>query len=145
MESGQLQPPLIVVAHSSSGTRVHIYPDVPALLAAGPFTLGGVKSQLEFFDSQGYRLAPVFDKQWQLGDLQVTADSPDPTQVLKQLRAAVSDVKHFAHRLTAQLPAMDTDDLAEAVTRVQPLFGHSGIQYQDPGSAFHNLFVHGIW
>jgi hypothetical protein len=145
MEPHQPQPPLLAIAHGRLGTRVHFYPDIETLVGAGPFLLGGSDWESEFFDSRGYRLAPVFEGQWQMSSLRVTVDEPDPAGVLRRLRAAVADIEDFVRRITADLPALDDDDLLGAIDRCGPVFAHRRSEQRDCGSALHNLFVHGIW
>jgi hypothetical protein len=140
METGPA-PQVIIVGQHGLQTRVHVYQDVPSVFAGQAIGGGGT---VEFFDTEGFRLAPVVDDQWRLTDLRVVDKDPDPGLVLARLRRAVADIEDFVHEVSQALPKLDTDDLAEAAARCTPVFGHQPIN-TDRGSALHNLLVHGIW
>src|SRR5256714_4928136 len=69
----------------------HPFPDVSHLLDHGNAApTQGPPRGIEFFDTDGYRLAPVFDATWRLDGLARTTDPPGARAVRLRLRAVVA-------------------------------------------------------
>jgi hypothetical protein len=154
---------LIVIASSARGSRVHLYPNVKALITAPEaFSAGGVTTlRMEFFDKDGVRLLPVFGPKWQFAGIQAGPDGADPELVLDRMRTAVKDIeralldddaaaqaleelKMTPKEAVARLPHLDGVDLPEAILQCRTVFGHVDADPGNNGSPLHNLFVHGI-
>ncbi|RKN47617.1 hypothetical protein [Micromonospora endolithica] len=104
---------------ASDNTFAHTYSDLAELLAepAEGDRLGGA---VEFFDSTGRRLAPVFDPQWTLVDLRPGDEPADPTAIQRRLRAVRDHVEWFltTHPDVAERARLS---VAEAVATLPPL------------------------
>jgi hypothetical protein len=89
-----------ILAIANDNTFAHAYASVADLLqdddiGAGP---GERSGPLEFFDSTGHRLAPVFDTGWRLRDLTPTADRADAPAVQQRLAECVAHLGTFLAR-----------------------------------------------
>jgi hypothetical protein len=148
---------LLAIAHGTTGNRAHLYPGPKAMLSDLPVGTDGGDRSMEYFDADGYRLAPVFDTGWQFVSLQRTDDPADPGLVLARFRAVVDQVRAYlvdnadelqAHGLQVSvglglLADLDGLDLPMSFQKGRLLFGHDF--EPDHGSALHNWLVHGIF
>jgi hypothetical protein len=145
-----------ILAVDVANRFAHLYLDVAHLLSTHESGNYDASRGLEFFDLDGYRLAPAFDANWTLLDL-VKISSAVPTDELEtRLEAVFAFLADYARahpdELTAdygltledalvQLPDLTGKTLAESiallggVTHVAPPPGTEA----DPGSWFHNL------
>jgi len=98
----------MIVAIGSQNTFLHVYKDEHELLQDDDIGAGAGESRfpLEFFDSDGHRLAGVYDGRWHMLRLMRTADPHRPEvlqrrvqQVVEHLRTSIKahpeDVKLF--------------------------------------------------
>jgi hypothetical protein len=76
-----------VLAIGGENNFVHVYKDEAALLRDGDIGAGVGESRfpLEFFDSDGRRLAGVYDGSWQLARLVPTEDDPQPRRLAERV------------------------------------------------------------
>lgn len=104
---------------ASDNTFAHTYADLAELLAepAEGDKLGGA---VEFFDSTGRRLAPVFDPQWLLTDLRPSGDPVDPATVQQRLQAVRDHVEWFLTTYPdfAQRSRMSVDEAVASLPRL---------------------------
>jgi hypothetical protein len=151
---------ILVVA--TDNAWVHVYTDVPSLLAddrvlgAGSETvLGDCAAGVEFYDADGRRYAPVFDS-WKLTDLRPVPDRPDPARVAARLctvmwRISRQIVLHPDEIpqgrdpmvALAALPDLDGKDLKQCIAELRAAhFGDRPTILRTPGDWLHVLFCH---
>jgi len=154
---------LAVITNTAAAPRAHLYPDVTTMLAHGTgMSSGTPTTTLEFFDSQGSRLAPVLDHKGQLVGLRDSGDGPDPEAVIDRLQAVVRDLeqtireepskieslKVTPEEALARLPRLDSVDIETAFDRCRSIFGHlptGGHTIEHSTDPWHNFWVHGIF
>ena len=148
---------LLAVAHGAAGSRAHLYHSPKAMLSDRAVGAGDGDRSMEFFDADGYRLAPVFDAGWQFVSLRRTDDAADSDLVLARFRSVVDEVRAYlidnaddlvAHGLDVHvglglLADLDGLDLPTSFQKGRVVFGHDF--EPDHGSALHNWLVHGIF
>jgi hypothetical protein len=95
----------MILAIGSQNTFLHIYDDERKLLADDDIGAGVGESRfpLEFFDSDGYRLAGVYDGRWNLLRLLPTADQPCPGSVLRRVRQVTEHLRRFIKSAPAEV------------------------------------------
>lgn len=148
---------LSLLAIARDNSVAHGYVDIEELLRSKTFL---TRAGVEFFDSSGRRLAPVFNATWQLVGLEPTADEPDPRGIQRRLVTMIQKVNLyvrnnpdvFADRADARgtrgyadaglvLPDVDGMDLAESLQAYTTILGHAEEEpSKDPGGPLHNLF-----
>jgi hypothetical protein len=150
-------PASSVLVITTDDYRAHLFPDIEALLGSKGIGPNGDRNiPVEFFDRQGYQLAPGFGGGWELLSLTRDADAPNPDLVLSRLRAVVRqaaativanpEAVRRAHltpaEAVAQLPDLHGVDLEGAFRVCYQLFDHPP---SNDGDKLHNLIVHGMW
>lgn len=120
MSAGQSGPMILAI-----GTRddfLHIYHNDQELIAdndigAGPGELSG---PIEFFDSDGYRLAGIYDRRWHLLRLTPTTEPPNPAAVARRVRNVVDHLRSYLsrHPEEAALYGMTVDEVLECFPRL---------------------------
>ena len=164
MSTGQTGP--MILAIGSRDDFLHVYQDDRELLSdhdigAG---VGEISGPLEFFNSDGYRLAGVYDQRWNLLRLVPTADPPKLPAVQKRVRLTIDHVRSFIedhaeecalYGMTVQealveLPRLSASaDLREYLQTffAHPASGGTGasgdVDHDRPG--WHNAVVHKAW
>lgn len=90
MSTGQAQPLILVIG--SRNDFLHAYHNEKELLADDSIgTEPGVFSgALEFFDSNGHRLAGVYDQQWQLLELTPSVGKANLPALLKRVQDTIN-------------------------------------------------------
>lgn len=159
MSTGRTKP--MILAIGSQNTFLHVYDDERELLADDDIGAGVGESRfpLEFFDSEGRRLAGVYDGQWRLIRLMPTAEESDPDalqrrvqQVTEHLRASIKDhpedVELFGMTVQQALeffpPPDESEDLATSLLAFSSGEAHrshsafAGLGEYDSGSMRHN-------
>jgi hypothetical protein len=147
---------LSIVAITCDNSTAHGYINVDELLGSKGFPTPDVG--VEFFDSSGRRLAPVFDARWQLIGLQPTADEPDLRECQRRLSVMVEKVNSYVSDnpdvLTAPgrevrgdadagplLSGLRGMELTESLQAYAAIIGHvQEYVSKDPGGPLHNLF-----
>ncbi|WFE25986.1 hypothetical protein O7623_21845 [Solwaraspora sp. WMMD791] len=104
---------------AADDTFAHTYADLAELLAepADGDKFGGA---VEFFDTTGRRLAPIFDAQWQLTGLAPAGGPVDPAAVQQRLQAVRDHVEGFLLR-HPEVAAQARLSVAEAVATLPQL------------------------
>jgi hypothetical protein len=118
-----------IVAIGSGGRFAHVYPDEQALVADRDIG-GGVGESpvpLEFFDTDGHRLAGVYGGTWQLVRLEPTGDEPDWPAVEARLGKVIDNLRGFiqTHQDVMALYGMT---VAEALELVDSAVGAAGVR-----------------
>ncbi|MGH4024485.1 MAG: hypothetical protein ACRDRV_07850 [Pseudonocardiaceae bacterium] len=145
MSAGQSGPMILIIGVRDDFS--HVYGNEQELLADGGFCAeaGGRFGALEFFDSEGYRLAGTYDENWRLLGLTRTAECDDERVLqrvqdsLKQLRCYIESHSQEFTSLSMtmedallSLPDLDgMSDLAMCMTTLKNCFGHSGQRSAD--------------
>lgn len=127
MSAGQAGPMILAI-----GTRdnfLHVYKNDRELLAdndigAGPDELSG---PLEFFDSDGYRLTGVYDRQWRLLRLTRTTEPRNPDAVQRRVQNVIDHMRSYIERHSeeATLYGMTVD---QALELFPPLSGTTDLE-----------------
>lgn len=114
-------PPMILVI-GSQNTFLHVYKDDRELLSDDNIGAGEGERRfpLEFFDSDGLRLAGEYDSQWRLLRLVPTADPPHLDAVKRRAQKVVDHMRSYAknHADKAALFGMTVDELLELLPRL---------------------------
>lgn len=129
----------------------HLYPNLGALLAEATEgdEFGGA---IEFFHTDGRRLAPYFGHEWRLADLHPSAEPADPEELRRRLDAVfehleryLKDHPEFADRfrttiekLLAEVPA--PGGTLQAAVDAVPWHMHG-----NTGNPMHNLLHSAGW
>lgn len=93
MSTGRAQP--LILAIGSRDEFLHVFQNDQELLAVNTIGTdpGEYSSPIEFFDSDGHRLAGVYDRQWQLRRLSPTTGKSDLPVLLRRVRNAVDNLQ----------------------------------------------------
>ncbi|RIV40043.1 hypothetical protein [Micromonospora radicis] len=110
---------ILVIANDD--TFAHTYPDLPRMLAEQSEG-DPLRGAVEFFDTAGLRLVPLFDPQWQLVGLLPSSEPADPAAVLSRLRAVRDHLERFL-RDNPDFAGQSRLDVTEAVAAVPVLDG----------------------
>ena len=156
MSAGHSGPMILVIGVRDDFS--HVYGNERDLLADGEFCAEAAErfGALEFFDSEGYRLAGTYDKNWRLLGLTRCSECDDKRILqrvqnsLKQLRCYIeSHSEEFTElSMTIEdallcLPDLDgLSNLAMCMSTLKDRFGHRD---QRSGDRFQTLgFVDGV-
>jgi hypothetical protein len=95
MSAEQSEPMILAIAVYDD--FLHVYDNEGDLLADDTLCAraGEKFGALEFFDSEGYRLAGKYDGQWRLLRLTRTADSSNSPLVLQRVQSAVDHLRWY--------------------------------------------------
>lgn len=93
MSANRAQPLILVIG--SRDEFLHVYQDGKELLAVNTIGTdpGEHPSPIEFFDSDGYRLAGIYNRQWQLVKLIPATGKPDLPVLLQRVRNALNNLQ----------------------------------------------------
>lgn len=115
MSAAQIRP--MILAIGSQNTFLHVYNDERELLADDDIGAGVGESRfpIEFFDSDGYRLAGVYDGHWHLVRLMPTAEEAHPDAVLRRVWQVTEHLRAFikAHPEEVELFGMTVQEALE--------------------------------
>jgi hypothetical protein len=154
----------LILAFDAENTFVHVSESDRELLDHPEIGAGGASvSSLEFFDTDGRRLAGVY-KAWELVGLVPTADPPDTAAVRRRVDAVFAHLRSAvlghpevltrfsltAPTVLAQFRTADSPDLRTALgwmlegADLRPAAGgDTGSAPEHNGSTWHNLTAHG--
>ena len=98
MSTDQAGPKILAIG--SDDDFLHVYENVQELLSddtigTGPEELSG---PIEFFDSDGYRLAGEYDRQWHLLNLKRTTEQANPAAVAQRVRNVIDHMRWCLER-----------------------------------------------
>jgi hypothetical protein len=142
-----------------NNTWLHVYPDVPSMLAVNRV---GAGDAADFFDTRGRRYDPVFADTGQLEALKETADPPNTPIVAMRLKSVLNFlVNALPQRLhdapnppgtvaegLAVIPRLDGLTLPECHLALTTVFGdgtrRGAIHIADDGSFWHNFWCHSL-
>ncbi|MGW4461927.1 hypothetical protein [Micromonospora sp. NPDC004704] len=79
---------------AADNTFAHLYADLAAVLAE-PEQGDRFGGAVEFFHTDGRRLAPYFGVDWRLADLQPSAEPADPDELQRRLQAVFEHVERY--------------------------------------------------
>lgn len=90
MSTSYIEP--LILAIGSQDDFLHVYQNDEELLADDSIgvELGKFSDALEFFDSEGHRLAGVYNRQWQLLRLTPTTSEPDLSALLQRVQNTIN-------------------------------------------------------
>lgn len=142
-----------IIAIAVNDERLHLYPDVAALLGTvQTFTTGA----LDFFDLAGHRLAPVYGERWTLDDLRPTGE-PDAPAVRGRMAAVLRFAcDEYDRRVASGEPPMDVEPLTRDLVDLdlpgsfdrffQAGFGHRLLPpgREDRRDPWHNFWAHRV-
>ncbi|MEV4628100.1 hypothetical protein AB0J90_17635 [Micromonospora sp. NPDC049523] len=79
---------------AADNTFAHLYGDLGAVLAEPELgdRFGGA---VEFFHTDGQRLAPYFGPDWRMADLQPSAEPADPDELQRRLQAVFEHLERY--------------------------------------------------
>lgn len=122
MSAEQSEPMILVIGIHDDFS--HVYDNEKDLLADGEFCAeaGGRFGALEFFDSEGYRLAGTYDGQWHLLGMTRTAECDDK-MVLQRIQDSLKQLRRY---IESHSEEFDTN-VDEALGRVPDLNGSSDL------------------
>ena len=95
MSGGQPEPMILVIGIHND--FLHVYPSVAELLADCRLCAAAAEKYgaLEFFDSEGFRLAGRYDGTWRLRSLTRTAEDADAAQVLQRMHKSLDNLRRY--------------------------------------------------
>ena len=148
--------PIFVVARDN--TAMHVYPDVPSMIAAKEVARGRLDA-VEFFDVSGNTLVPVLDGDGRLEDLRDAGGGPDPATVQARLCAVRAHLESVVDERVAKavptvtreealgrLPVLEGKSLAQCYKLLEPVFSHAygdgAATVRHDGGWWHNLWAH---
>lgn len=139
MSAEQSEP--MVLAIGVRDDFLHVYQDGRALLDDNRTCAGGRNKHgaLEFFDSDGYRLAGEYDQQGSLLGLTRTADSPDPELVRLRMQSSLDHLRWYIKGNPEKFEA-DQMTVDEALAFCPDLEGSS-----DLATSMRTLATHFGW
>jgi hypothetical protein len=96
-QNGRAPAAPFVLAIGAENNFVHVYKDEAALLRDGDIGAGVGESRfpLEFFDSDGQRLAGVYDGEWRLTRLVPTDDDPRPRRLAERVAGVLAYLRTY--------------------------------------------------
>jgi len=116
------QTPPMILAIGSRNTFLHVYKDDRELLADKNIGAGEEEHRfpLEFFDSEGHRLAGEYDGQWSLLRLVPTADPPDLDVLKGRVQQVFDHMRSYAkeHPEKVALLGLTVDELIDTLPRL---------------------------
>jgi hypothetical protein len=135
----------------------HLFTSVADLLTTHESAVIEAPRGLDFFDRDGYRLAPAFDDTWRLVGLVRTGEKPDPETVQGRLAAVFAYLAQYTREhaqeiaddyglsvdeALGELPDLAGKSLAESIAALGGVT-HPGptadSDQHDSGNWFHNL------
>jgi len=95
MSTEQSEPMILTIGVGDD--FLHVYHNERDLLADDKICANAVKNfgALEFFDSEGFRLAGEYDEQWRLLRLTRTADSPNPNPIQQRVLKSLDQLRWY--------------------------------------------------
>lgn len=111
MSADRAEP--MILAIGSHNTFLHVYDNERELLADDDIGsgVGETRFPLEFFNSDGYRLAGVYDGHWRLLQLMPTTDKAQPKTILQRVQQVV---RHLRRSVTSHPEEVALYGLTEA-------------------------------
>ncbi|WP_329108797.1 hypothetical protein OG792_09175 [Micromonospora sp. NBC_01699] len=79
---------------AADNTFAHLYGDIAAVLAE-PEQGDRFGGAVEFFHTDGQRLAPFFGTDWRMADLQPSAEPADPDELCRRLEAVFDHLERY--------------------------------------------------
>jgi hypothetical protein len=118
-----------IVAIGNQDKFAHIYPDEQTLLADGDIGRGVGESPfaLEFFNTEGQRLAGVYDENWQLVRLMPTGDGPGQEVLEERLGKVIDNLRAFIDG-HPEVMALYGFTVEEAIELVDSSVGSRGVR-----------------
>lgn len=112
----------MILAIGSRDDFLHVYQDDQELLAdhgigAG---VGENSGPLEFFDSDGHRLAGVYDQAWKVQRLTPTTEAPNPDLVRQRVQNSLDRVQRYIENNPQKAVLLNTT-VAASLERVRYL------------------------
>jgi hypothetical protein len=140
-----------------NNTWVHVYPDVPSMLAVNHV---GAGADADFFDTRGRRFEAVFNNAGRLESLKETADPTNVPIVQMRLRTVMTflfnalpqrlhddpDADRKLKEGRDAIPALDGLSLPDCHAALSTVFGDRGgpgaVHPENDGSFWHNFWCH---
>ncbi len=112
----------MILAIGNRDDFVHVYKDDRELLSDDDIGAGAgeVSGPIEFFDSDGYRLTGVYDRQWHLLRLTPTTEPANSGAVAQRVRNAIEHMRSYIqrHPEEAALYGMTVAEALELIPRI---------------------------
>lgn len=123
MSAGRTEPKIITIG--ARDDFLHVYHDDRDLLQDDDIGAGVGESRLpvEFFDSEGYRLAGVYDGQWHLLRLMRTTGECELKTIQRRVQNVIDHIRSYieAHPDVVALYGMTVQEALELIPRLDEI------------------------